>query len=444
MKRLLIKSTTKIIGRKVRVCGWVDSRRDHGKLIFINLRDRSGILQIIFRLPLGNQQLTTLAQKLRSEWVICVQGEIKKRPEGTENPEIETGKIEMTAEKLEVISMAREKLPLDISKKEMKIKLSTLLRERALTLRHKKNRAIFRVFESVLDAYRKVMKKLEFVEIKTPKIIGTASEGGANFFTFDYFGKKAFLAQSPQFYKQIGVGMFERVFEIGPVFRKEPHFTTRHLNEYISLDAEMGFIEDFSEIIDTLEKVIKFIVKNILKENEKDLELFSAEPPKIPKRIPRTKLKEIRKIVKEKYKYEIPKDSDIDPRGEELAGKWAREKWNSDFIFLTHYPKSCRPFYTMPDPQNSRETLSFDLLFKGIEIATGSQRIHKATELVKNIKEFKLNPKDFKFYVDTFKYGMPPHGGWALGCERIVYKILDLSTIKEATLFPRDVKRLVP
>jgi len=444
MKRLLVKLTPKAIGRKIKVCGWINSRRDHGKLIFINLRDRSGILQVVFRLADGNQQLATISQKLRPEWVVCIEGEVKERPKGAENPEVETGKIEIIAEKLEILAMVKKEMPLDLSKKELKMKLSTLLKERVLTLRHEKSRAIFRVFETVLGAYRKVMKKLDFVEIKTPKIIGTASEGGANFFTFDYFGKKAFLAQSPQFYKQIAVGMFERVFEIGPVFRKEPHFTTRHLNEYISLDAEMGFIENFNEIMDELEKVIKFILKSIWKENKKDLKLFSAEPPKIPKRIPRIKLREIRKIIKEKYQYEIPEDSDIDPKGEELAGKWAREKWKSDLVFLTHYPKSCRPFYTMPDKENPEETLSFDLLFKGVEIATGSQRIHKAEELIKNIKEFKLDPKDFKFYIDTFKYGMPPHGGWALGCERIVYKILNLPTIKEATLFPRDVKRLVP
>jgi len=444
MKRLLVKLTPKAIGRKIKVCGWINSRRDHGKLIFINLRDRSGILQVVFRLADGNQQLATISQKLRPEWVVCIEGEVKERPKGAEHPEVETGKIEIIAEKLEILAMVKKEMPLDLSKKELKMKLSTLLKERVLTLRHEKSRAIFRVFETVLGAYRKVMKKLDFVEIKTPKIIGTASEGGANFFTFDYFGKKAFLAQSPQFYKQIGVGMFERVFEIGPVFRKEPHFTTRHLNEYISLDAEMGFIENFNEIMDELEKVIKFILKSIWKENKKDLKLFSAEPPKIPKRIPRIKLREIRKIIKEKYQYEIPEDSDIDPKGEELAGKWAREKWKSDLVFLTHYPKSCRPFYTMPDKENPEETLSFDLLFKGVEIATGSQRIHKAEELIKNIKEFKLDPKDFKFYIDTFKYGMPPHGGWALGCERIVYKILNLPTIKEATLFPRDVKRLVP
>jgi len=443
MKRVLAKLSPKSIGKKIKICGWVDSRRDHGKLIFINIRDRSGILQVIFRLE-EDKKLATLVQKLRQEWVICTEGEIKKRPKGTENPEIETGKVEMIAENLKVISRTEKKLPLDLSKKELKAKLSTLLKERALTLRHERNRAIFRVFETVLHSYREIMRKLDFVEVKTPKIIGTASEGGANFFTLDYFGKKAFLAQSPQFYKQICVGTFERVYEIDRAFRKEPHFTTRHLNEYISLDAEMGFIEDFDEIMDELEKVIKFILQSILKKSQKELKMFSPPKPKIPKKIPRIKLGEMRKIIKEKYNYKVPEGTDIDPKGEQLAGKWAKEKKNSDLLFLTHYPKKHRPFYTMPDKENPKETLGFDLLFRGIEIATGSQRIHDSKELVKSVKQWKLDPRDFKFYIDNFKYGMPPHGGWALGCERIVYKILDLSTIKEATLFPRDVKRLVP
>lgn len=440
MKRVFANLAPEFLKEKIKTCGWVNSRRDHGKLIFIDLRDKSGILQIVFR----SGKIYDLAKKLKPEWVICVNGEIQKRPKGTENLELETGKVEMVAEGLEIISKAQKKLPLDISKKELKVKLSTLLSNRPLTLRHEKSRAVFRVYETILQSFREIMRKSDFTEIKTPKIIGTASEGGANFFTFDYFGKKGFLAQSPQFYKQICVGVFERVFEIGPVFRREPHFTTRHLNEYISLDAEMGFIEDFEELMDLLEEVIRFILKRVFKRNQKELKMFSITPFKIPKKIPRIKLKEIRKIIKERYNYKVPNTTDIDPKGEELAGRWAKEEKNSDLLFLTHYPLKFRPFYTMPDKENPEETLGFDLLFRGVEIATGSQRIHSPRELIRNIKKRGLDPKDFKFYIDTFKYGMPPHGGWAVGCERVVYKILNLPTIKEAVLFPRDVKRLVP
>ncbi|MFH0987596.1 MAG: amino acid--tRNA ligase-related protein, partial [Patescibacteria group bacterium] len=225
MKRILIRDCPKFVGRKVKVCGWVNSRRDHGKLIFINLRDRSGILQTVFRVRDVSQSVSQLAQKLKPEWVICLEGVVERRPKGTENLEISTGGIELTAEDLKIISETEKELPLDLTKKELKVKLSTLLKERALTLRHERNRAIFKVFETVIQSYQETMRKSDFTEIKTPKIIGTASEGGANFFTLDYFGKKAYLAQSPQFYKQICVGAFERVFEIASVFRKERHFT---------------------------------------------------------------------------------------------------------------------------------------------------------------------------------------------------------------------------
>lgn len=438
-KRTLIIDAARLIGKKIRVSGWVNSRRDHGKLIFIDLRDRSGILQIILK-----PSAISATKQLKAEWIISVEGRIKERPKGTENIEVKTGKIEMVAENLEIISENKTKLPIDISKKELKLRLTTLLDNRALTLRHKESRAIFRVYQTVLQSYRAQMQKLGFIEIKTPKILGTTSEGGANLFSFDYFGKKAFLAQSPQLYKQIGVGAFERVFEVGPVFRREPHFTTRHLNEYISLDAEIGFISDFEEIMNELEKVIKFILETIWKKNQEELKIFNIQIPQINKKIPRVKLNDIKKIIKDKYGHKIPKDADIDPKGEELAGRYAKAKWNSDLLFLTHYPVKARPFYTMPLDENPEETKSFDLLFRGIEIATGGQRIHCLDKLVKNMKKIGLNPKGFKFYLQAFECGMPPHGGWGMGCERIVYKILNLSTVKKAFLFPRDVKRLTP
>ncbi len=440
MKRTLIKDTIKYLNKKVRICGWIDSLRNHGKMAFANVRDRSGVLQVVF----WEKNIYKIAKELKPQSVILLEGQVSQRPKGTENKEIETGNIELQAEKIEILSKIKEDLPIDLTKKELDLKLTTLLDNRPLTIRHEKIKAIFKVFENILQSYREIMKKLDFFEIKTPKIIGTASEGGANFFTLDYFGKKAFLAQSPQFYKQICIGAFERVFEIGPVFRKEPHFTTRHINEYISLDAEMGFISGVEDVMDELEKVIKFIFEKILEENKEELKKFNIDNFDIPKKIPRIKLSEVKKIIKEKYKYEIPKDTDIDPEGEKLAGKFAKENYKSDFLFLTHYPKKQRPFYTMPSKENTKETESFDLIFKGVEIVTGSQRIHDYDILVKSIKDWGLNPKDFEFYLQAFKYGLPPHGGWGIGTERLVYKILDLSTIKKASLFPRDVKRLIP
>jgi nondiscriminating aspartyl-tRNA synthetase len=267
-----------------------------------------------------------------------------------------------------------------------------------------------------------------FIEIKTPKILGSASEGGANFFQVDYFDKKAVLAQSPQFYKQIMVGVFDRVFEIGPVFRAEPHFTTRHVNEYISLDAEMGYIDNFYDVAKTLNRVIKKMFSQMGIED-------------VPEEIPYVKLSEIRKIIKEKYNYDIPEETDIDPRGEELAGQYAKEEFNSDFIFLTHYPIDYRPFYTMSE---GNEAMGFDLLYKGLEIATGGQRINEYDELIESMKKKNVGINGMEFYINAFKYAIPPHGGWGMGSERIIKQILGLDNIKEAVLFPRDVKRITP
>lgn len=439
MERNLAKEASDLVGKRVKVSGWVNSWRDHGKIAFIDLRDRTGLLQIVFA-----GEIYKKAKDLRPEFVVEVEGVVKERPTKMQNKEIESGNVEMEAEKLEVISRATKEPMADLSQEELNLKLTTLLDNRTFTLRHSKNKAIFKIFEAVLESYSAIMKKLDFTEIKTPKIIGTASEGGANFFTLDYFGKKAFLAQSPQFYKQICVGAFERVFEIGPVFRKEPHFTTRHMNEYISLDAEMGFISGVGDVMDELEKTIKFILEEVSKKKKKELDFLKVKAPKIPERIPRIKLSEIKKILKEKYAYEIEEGTDIDPKGEALACQYAKEELNSDLIFLTHYPTKDRPFYAMSSKENLEETESFDLLFKGLEIATGGQRIHNPDALIKNIKKWKLNPEDFHSYLEVFEYGMPPHGGWGLGCERIVFKLLDLSTVKEASLFPRDVKRINP
>lgn len=439
MKRVLVKDTPNFKGKKVKVCGWINSWRDHGKIIFIDLRDRTGLLQIVF----GGESYKK-AKEMRPEWVVAIEGKIKERPEKMQNKDMETGKVEMEGKEIEVFSKTTREPIIDLSKKELNLKLTTLFDNRSLTLRHEQSKAIFKIFETILEAYSVGMKKLDFTEIKTPKIIGTASEGGANFFTLDYFDKKAFLAQSPQFYKQIGVGAFERVFEIGPVFRKEPHFTTRHMNEYISLDAEMGFISGAGDVMDELEKVMKFIFKEIQEKNKKELEVFKAKIPNIKEKIPRVKLSEIKKIIKEKYGYNIPKDTDIDPKGEVFASKYAKEKWDNDLIFLTNYPIKERPFYTMPSKENPEEAEGFDLLFRGLEIATGGQRIHDPDMLRENIKKWKLNPSDFQPYLQVFEYGMPPHGGWGLGIERIVFKLLNLSTVKKASLFPRDVKRLTP
>ncbi|HOF44961.1 MAG TPA: aspartate--tRNA(Asn) ligase [Candidatus Pacearchaeota archaeon] len=411
MERLLIKEISNHEGEKITIKGRIFNIRNLGSISFLIIRDYSGVVQVV----------ASKDAEVNSGDIVLVEGIVKK-------DERAKGGYEMKAEKIEIITKSKETLPFDLEKDDINLNLNTLLDYRVLSLRHPKVQSIFRLYDLLLKSYDEAMREEGFVEIKTPKILGSASEGGANFFQVDYFDKKAVLAQSPQFYKQIMVGVFDRVFEIGPVFRAEPHFTTRHVNEYISLDAEMGYIDNFYDVAKTLNRVIKKM-------------FFQMGIEDVPEEIPYIKLSEIRKIIKEKYNYDIPEETDIDPRGEELAGQYAKEEFNSDFIFLTHYPIDYRPFYTMSD---GKEAMGFDLLYKGLEIATGGQRINEYDELIESMKRKNVGIKGMEFYVNAFKYAIPPHGGWGMGSERIIKQMLGLDNIKEAVLFPRDVKRITP
>lgn len=439
IERTLIADTSKKIGEKVRLAGWVNIRRDHGKIIFIDLRDRSGYVQVVV-IP-SKKDTYEKAKLLRSEYIIEIKGLVKERPGSAVNEKIPTGKVEIEVEEIEILSQPEGELPVDISEEDLNLHLDTLLNLRALTLRNEKNKGIFRIYSELISAYAKIMKQEGFTEIKSPKILSSASEGGANFFKIKYFEREAFLAQSPQFYKQAGVGIFERVFEVGTVFRAEPHFTSRHVNEFTGLDAEMGFIGSFEDVMDELEKVIFFMLDSVFSNCADDLTLHKVEMPAKVK-IPRIKLSDALEILEKEFgkKSEVV---DIDPEGERLICEWAKKEHGSDFIFLTHYPVNIRPFYAMPS-DDQKFTESFDLLFRGVEIATGGQRIHDYEMLLSSIKKHKLKAEDFEHYLDIFRYGMPPHGGWGLGSERIVQKLLGLKSIKEAILFPRDVKRLTP
>ena len=439
MERTLIAQTPEKIGKQIKLSGWINNRRDHGKLVFIDLRDRTGSIQVVV-IP-DKDEAYKNAKLVRSEYVVEIEGLVKERPcrAGAEcGP---TDRVEIEAEKINILAETDGELPVDVSQEDMNLNLETLLNNRSLTLRNRKVNAIFKVYAEELRAYGEALRRGGFTEIKTPKIVNAATEGGANFFKIKYFDREAFLAQSPQFYKQALVGSYERVFEIGPVFRAEPHFTTRHVNEYVSMDAEMGFIDSFEDLMNQLEQTIAFVFEEIGKNCQKELSWYGASVPEI-KTIPRIKLTEALDILDKEYGKKS-EGIDIDPEGERLICEWAKEKYDSELIFLTHYPSNIRPFYTMPskDPQY---TESFDLLFRGVEIATGGQRIHNYQKLVENIKKHGLNPDDFKDYLDNFRFAMPPHGGWGMGSERVVQKILGIDNIKETVLFPRDVKRLNP
>ena len=434
MERTLTSQTTKNIGHKVRLCGVVNTRRDHGKIIFVDLRDRTGLVQLVF-------SGLSKAKDLRPEWAIEIEGKVKKRPAKLVNPKLVTGQVEVAVAKVKVLAKAQE-LPFDTGGQELKVNLPTLLDYRALSLRHAKIRAIFKIQETIIAAFREVLKEKGFTEIQVPTIVPSVTEGGAEVFKIKYFEKEAFLAQSPQLYKQIMVGIFERVFTLSHAYRAEPSVTTRHLTEYLGLDAEMAFIDSFGEIMDVVETVVRYLFKKVRDEREKELKLYGATLPKLSKKIPRLKMREAQKIIFQRTKRDNRKEPDLEPEDEREICRYALEKYGSDLIFITHYPTKKRPFYTYPDPDDPNFTDSFDLLGRGLEWVTGSQRINDYQMLVDHVKEWGNRPEDFDLYLQAFKYGMPPEGGFCLGAERITMQILGLKNIRQASLFPRDMERI--
>ena len=431
MKRILNIETIKYLGKSVKVCGWVNSLRHHGGIVFLDLRDRSGILQVVLT--------PDLAKDVKEEYVLEVEGQIQKRPIKMVNFELETGEIELRTERIKILAEAAT-LPFDL--KDLKLSLPVLLDWRPLTLRNKKIRAIFKIQEQVVESFRKTLKDLGFTEFQAPTIVASATEGGAQLFPIKYYKYNAYLAQSPQLYKQILVGVFERIFTVTRAYRAEPSITTRHISEYISLDAEMGFISSWEELMDVCEIVIKNIFFDIQENCQKELKMFDMTLPQLGKKIPRLKMREAQEIIFQRTGRDNRKEIDLEPEDEKEICLWAKEKYGSEVIFITHFPTKKRPFYTYPDPEDENHTLSFDLLCRGLEIVTGSQRIHEYEKLLKNIKKFGLTPKAFQFYLQAFKYGLPPEGGFCMGGERIVKQILNLENVREASLFPRDMERI--
>lgn len=442
-ERTLIRETVGKVGELVHLSGWISIRRDHGKLVFFELRDRTGRVQLVVTPEKGD--VIEAAKGIRPEYAVTVTGLVKERPakKGSEPAPMSPDRVEIEVTALTVVGKPSEDLPIDVSQSDMHLQLETLLNHRTLALRQEKVAAIFRIYSEMLRAYDEAMRAEGFLEIKTPKILGASTEGGANFFRIKYFDRDAYLAQSPQFYKQAAMSAYERVFEVGSVFRAEPSYTTRHVTEYTGLDAEMGFIENVEEVMAMLEKTMHRMFRHIGEHCQAELTLFGATvPADVP--IPRIPLADAFAILKEKYGKEIPDGEDIDSEGERLIGEYAKEQYGSDFVFLTQYPTAVRAFYSLPNAENPKISESYDLVFRGLEIASGAQRIHDPELLIRVIRERGLDPDTFKDYIEIFKYGAPPHGGWGLGSERIVQKLLGLASIKEAILYPRDVKRLTP
>lgn len=413
------------IGTSVVIRGWLHTRRDLGGVRFGVLRDTSGIAQCVFdksfTLPLAESCLAVSGKVVAN----------KRAPGG----------LEIQAENLEVISEAKEPTPIEIPKTDWNVNPETILDYRHVSLREPKARAVLKVQAELVKSFRAYLDSQGFTEIFTPKIVSAGAEGGAKLFEVDYYDKRAFLAQSPQLYKQIMVAVYEKVFETAPVYRAELSRSSRHLSEYLSLDVEIAFIKNASDIMDLQEGLFKYLVKDISEKCSPQLELLKVTLPSVETNFPRITLLEARKIVAERYGHKTG-GKDLDPEAERLITKWAKEEHNSDFVFITHYPQAARPFYTYPIEDGL--TRGLDLIFKGLEITSGGQRIHDYDVLVEELKKRKMDPADFKGYLEIFKHGMPPHGGFAIGAERLTALLLGIDNIRFARAFPRDEGRLQP
>ena len=431
MERILIENTPEKIGEKVRLKGWANTIRDHGKITFIDLRDRSGIIQCV-----GANM-----EHVSPESVIEIIGTVAKRPEKLVNDKIKTGGIEIQIESLKVLSPATE-LPFDMGTEDLNLELPILLDYRALTLRHKKQQAIFKVQSVIINAFRQALLEKDFVEFQAPSIIASIPEGGAEVFKVKYYDHDAYLSQSPQLYKSLLVGAFERVFSVNQIFRAEPSVTTRHLSEATSLDAEFGFIDDWQEVLEMEEYVVRFIFSEVSKKCKEELDLFGATVPKLSDKIPLIKLREAQSIIYKRTGRDVREEKDLAPEDEREICKWALEEKGSDLVFVSHFLTKKKPFYVYPDPADPTYAFSVDLLGRGVEWSSGGQRLNDYSQILKNLKEWGLKEKDVELYLQSFKYGVPPLGGFALGAERMTMHILGLKNVREASLFPRDMERV--
>lgn len=432
MERTLIGDLQKQVEKEVSISGWVDVRRDHGKLIFLVVRDRSGSVQSVV-LP-NHAEALEAAQTLRPEWVVTIAGTVNARPEKMVNAEEENGSIELEASAIEVLSKADE-LPFAA---DAELNLDTLLDYRPLTLRRERERAIFAVQAGLSQAYRNSLLRQGFTEFQAPALVGSDAEGGAEVFRVEYFnGHTANLATSPQFYKQIMTGVYERAFTIARIFRAEKSATTRHISELTQMDFEMAFIKDEHDVLKVLEQVVRDISNEMKNGYAKHFETLGAELPLLPTEpFPILTLREVQQIIG------VPEEPDLEPAHERAICEWAKKEKGSDFVFITKFPTAKRAFYTYEEPSEAPYSRGFDLLFRGLEILSGAQRIHNYDDLVAKIESRGMDPKNFSFYLQAFKYGMPPHGGCSIGLERLTKQMLMLENVKEATLFPRDINRI--
>ncbi|WP_204006439.1 aspartate--tRNA(Asn) ligase [Virgisporangium aurantiacum] len=408
-QRVLSSELPAHVGETVLLRGWVHRRRSLKSVSFLIVRDRAGLAQVVMPEPVETPE----------ESAVAVVGTVVANPAAPAGVEVVKPTVDALA--------AAETPPFELFRPDLAAGLSTRLDAAPLAFRHPGTRTALETAAAATRGFRTALEKSGFTEIFTPKLVATATESGANVFPVDYFGRTAYLAQSPQFYKQLMVGVFERVFEVGPVFRAEPHDTGRHLAQYTSLDAELGFIEDHRDVMAVVREAIAGMVE------------AAAPGLDVPIDIPDIHFPDALRVAGAR-----PDEPDLSPADERALGEWARREHGSDFLFVTGYPMVKRPFYTHPDPADARWSNSFDLLFRGVELVTGGQRLHRHGDYLAALAARGQPVEPYRSYVDAFRYGIPPHGGFAIGLERFVARLLGLANVREATAFPRDRTRLEP
>ncbi|OGI85795.1 aspartate--tRNA(Asn) ligase [Candidatus Nomurabacteria bacterium RIFCSPLOWO2_01_FULL_39_17] len=437
--RIYIKDLKEHVGKEVTIAGWVNVRRNQGKMVFFDMRDMTGRVQCV-ALP-SHADMIEQTKEIRLEWVLKIRGLVNKRPDKNINAEMVNGDIELEILKIEILSEAAP-LPFDMSLDGYNLELTAELDNRSLILRQQKVQAIFKVQETIIDSFREFMKKNMFFEFQAPVITPATAEGGAEVFQVNYFDKKAYLTQSPQLYKQIVVSAFERCFSVNKIFRAEPSSTTRHLTEIVSLDAEMSFIDSWTDVRDMAEETVRFILKQVEKKNGEHLKLLNATVPVMLSKTPTLTLREVQQKIFERFDRDVRGDKDTNPQDEREICEIIKEETGSDFVFVYGYPTRKKPFYVYPNAEEPEYNEGMDLLCRGIEWLSGGRRINDYNQLMKHVEIWKMDPEKIKMFMEAFKYGVPPEGGFALGAERMTMQLLGLKNIREAAMFPRDMNRI--
>lgn len=434
MERVLSSELSFHVGERIMIAGWMHRIRRLGSgMVFVHLRDRGGICQIVVE---ASEAVASI-DGLLVESVMQVEGTVVAEPQAA-------GGYEVHDPAFTILSPVTEALPFPINKPVINAHLDTFLDHAMVGLRAPSKQAVFKLSAGVQHGFRAALDAEGFTEIATPKLTGSATESGATVFPVEYFGKKAYLAQSPQQYKQMMVGVFERVYEVAPVFRAEPHQTVRHLNEYVSMDAEMGFIKDHTTVMAVLTDVVHRILAYLSEHYARELELLKVEMPLTPETFPHIYFPDAQQWIFEHHGEDCRGEPDLAPQHEKWLGEWAKETFQSDFLFVTGYPMVKRPFYTAPNLDDPRYSNSFDLLFRGTELVTGGQRLNKFQDYVRALESRGMTQEAVAGYLETFRFGMPPHGGFAIGLERFIMQLTGLTNLREAALFPRDMERLQP